>query len=294
MRPSRPVSRSRSGRTTPSTSRTTRPAGDATVNYPDTDLKFTNDTGHWLWLRTFVGSSEFTVVLYGTPAHRSVEIEKSPLEVVSRRRSSESSIPRSTKARESSRRPASPRARSRCASSTAPTARSSTTPCGTRATCPSPGSSGSVPSRCRSRRRPETGGDRSPTRAEERPAVKAAGPAPAPGRARVAVPAVVGSGTGGGAGGGSGGTGGSGSGSGGGTGGGTGGGAESSRRRAESRRHLPQTSTMVCGRGWLALETLEQSRRATPAAGAAAADRHRRRRAPSSRRRRCRLSSCAR
>ena len=30
---------------------------DATVNYPDTDLKFVNDTGHWLLLRTFVGSS---------------------------------------------------------------------------------------------------------------------------------------------------------------------------------------------------------------------------------------------
>jgi vancomycin resistance protein YoaR len=56
---------------------------DATVNYPDTDLKFTNDTGHWLWLRTFAGSSELTVVLYGTPAHRRVEIQQSPLEVVS-------------------------------------------------------------------------------------------------------------------------------------------------------------------------------------------------------------------
>jgi vancomycin resistance protein YoaR len=54
---------------------------DATVNYPDTDLKFTNDTGHWLWLRTFVGSSELTVVLYGTPVDRRVEIETSPLKV---------------------------------------------------------------------------------------------------------------------------------------------------------------------------------------------------------------------
>ena len=40
---------------------------DATVNYPDTDLKFVNDTGHWLLLRTFVGSSSLTVALYGTP-----------------------------------------------------------------------------------------------------------------------------------------------------------------------------------------------------------------------------------
>ena len=29
---------------------------DATVNYPDVDLKFVNDTAHWLLLRTFVGS----------------------------------------------------------------------------------------------------------------------------------------------------------------------------------------------------------------------------------------------
>ena len=45
---------------------------DATVNYPDTDLKFVNDTGHWLWLRTFVSSSSLTVALYGTPQHREV------------------------------------------------------------------------------------------------------------------------------------------------------------------------------------------------------------------------------
>ena len=54
---------------------------DATVNYPDTDLKFVNDTGHWLWIRTFVGSSSLTVALYGTPQHRKVESEVAPLEV---------------------------------------------------------------------------------------------------------------------------------------------------------------------------------------------------------------------
>jgi vancomycin resistance protein YoaR len=54
---------------------------DATVNYPDTDLKFVNDTGHWLWLRTFVGSSSLTVALYGTPQQRRVESEVAPLEV---------------------------------------------------------------------------------------------------------------------------------------------------------------------------------------------------------------------
>ena len=52
---------------------------DATVNYPDIDLKFVNDTGHWLLLRTFVGSSSLVVTLYGTPAHRRVESTAQPL-----------------------------------------------------------------------------------------------------------------------------------------------------------------------------------------------------------------------
>jgi vancomycin resistance protein YoaR len=54
---------------------------DATVNYPDIDLKFRNDTGKWLLLRTFVGSSALTVKLYGTPQERRVESETAPLEV---------------------------------------------------------------------------------------------------------------------------------------------------------------------------------------------------------------------
>jgi vancomycin resistance protein YoaR len=54
---------------------------DATVNYPDLDLKFRNDTGKWLLLRTFVGSSALTVKLYGTPQNRRVESETTPLEV---------------------------------------------------------------------------------------------------------------------------------------------------------------------------------------------------------------------
>jgi vancomycin resistance protein YoaR len=52
---------------------------DATVNYPDTDLKFVNDTGHWLLLRTFVSSSSLTVNLYGTPTGRKVESSTTPL-----------------------------------------------------------------------------------------------------------------------------------------------------------------------------------------------------------------------
>jgi vancomycin resistance protein YoaR len=54
---------------------------DATVNYPDIDLKFTNDTGNWLLLRTWVGSSSLTVALYGTPVDRRVVNETAPLVV---------------------------------------------------------------------------------------------------------------------------------------------------------------------------------------------------------------------
>jgi vancomycin resistance protein YoaR len=52
---------------------------DATVNYPDLDLKITNDTRHWLLLRTFVGPGSLTVNFYGTPQSRRVESETAPL-----------------------------------------------------------------------------------------------------------------------------------------------------------------------------------------------------------------------
>jgi vancomycin resistance protein YoaR len=54
---------------------------DATVNYPDIDLVFTNDTGKWLLVRTFVGPGSLTVNIYGTPQHRRVESETAPLVV---------------------------------------------------------------------------------------------------------------------------------------------------------------------------------------------------------------------
>jgi vancomycin resistance protein YoaR len=53
---------------------------DATVDYPNLDLKFVNDTGKWLLLRTFVGSSSLVVNLYGTPQDRRVETEAAPLQ----------------------------------------------------------------------------------------------------------------------------------------------------------------------------------------------------------------------
>ena len=111
---------------------------DATVNYPDIDLKFVNDTGHWLLLRTFVGSSSLTVALYGTPQHRRVETTAAPLASSRRRRSRRRSTRRSSRARRSSttracrrRRPASSARSTRRAASCSPTRP------GTRATAPS-------------------------------------------------------------------------------------------------------------------------------------------------------------
>jgi vancomycin resistance protein YoaR len=55
---------------------------DATVDYPDVDLKFVNDTKDWLLLRTFVGSDSLVVTLYGTPQHRKVVSDATPLVTV--------------------------------------------------------------------------------------------------------------------------------------------------------------------------------------------------------------------
>jgi vancomycin resistance protein YoaR len=52
---------------------------DATVNYPDLDLKFVNDTGHWLLLETIIGPSSLTVRLFGTPVNRRVETQSTQL-----------------------------------------------------------------------------------------------------------------------------------------------------------------------------------------------------------------------
>ena len=59
---------------------------DATVDLPNLDLKFVNDTPHWLLLRTWVGSSSLTVGLYGTPQNRRVETFPQPLRVVAQPR----------------------------------------------------------------------------------------------------------------------------------------------------------------------------------------------------------------
>ena len=54
---------------------------DATVNWPSPDLKFRNDTDHWLLIRTFSSSGTLLVALYGDPQHRKVESVATPLRI---------------------------------------------------------------------------------------------------------------------------------------------------------------------------------------------------------------------
>ena len=52
---------------------------DATVNYPDLDLTFSNDTGGWIVLRAGAGGSGIWVSLYGTDTGRRVASAPGPL-----------------------------------------------------------------------------------------------------------------------------------------------------------------------------------------------------------------------
>jgi len=54
---------------------------DATVNWPSPDLKFRNDTDHWLFVRTFSGAGALLVAFYGEPQHRRVESAATPLRI---------------------------------------------------------------------------------------------------------------------------------------------------------------------------------------------------------------------
>jgi vancomycin resistance protein YoaR len=54
---------------------------DATVNYPDLDLKFRNDTGHWLVVFGGAGSDGISITIAGTPTGRRVESSAGPLTV---------------------------------------------------------------------------------------------------------------------------------------------------------------------------------------------------------------------
>ena len=73
--PTRRVSRSRRARTMRSTSPTTRRGATRRSTTRTSTSSSRNDTGRWLLLRTFVGSSALTVKLYGTPQNRRVESE---------------------------------------------------------------------------------------------------------------------------------------------------------------------------------------------------------------------------
>ena len=54
---------------------------DATVNYPDLDLKFRNDTGDWMVVLGAFGSNGIAISLAGTPTGRRVVSEAGPLVV---------------------------------------------------------------------------------------------------------------------------------------------------------------------------------------------------------------------
>jgi vancomycin resistance protein YoaR len=54
---------------------------DATVNYPDLDLKFRNDTGNWMVVLGASGSNGIAVTLAGAPTGRRVVSEAGPLVV---------------------------------------------------------------------------------------------------------------------------------------------------------------------------------------------------------------------
>ena len=112
---------------------------DATVDYPDIDLKFVNDTGKWLLLRTFVGSSSLVVNLYGTPQNRRVETEAAPLTVVAPAADREAArrVARAGHARHRVVRRAGAARRRSTAPSTRRAASCSPTRPGSRTTCPS-------------------------------------------------------------------------------------------------------------------------------------------------------------
>jgi vancomycin resistance protein YoaR len=55
---------------------------DATVNFPDIDLQFMNDTGNWLFMRAVSGETGIAVTLLGAPTERKVVSNAGPLREV--------------------------------------------------------------------------------------------------------------------------------------------------------------------------------------------------------------------
>ena len=78
---------------------------DATVDYPAVDLKFVNDTGNWLLLRTFVSSSSLTVGLYGTPVAPQGREQHEPARLARSAAGEEDRRPVAPAGREDRRRP---------------------------------------------------------------------------------------------------------------------------------------------------------------------------------------------
>ncbi len=121
---------------------------DATVDYPDVDLKFVNDTPHWLLLRTFVGSASLVVTLYGAPQHRRVVSERRSRSVGAAAGPEDARPLARARERASSRPTARPPTRPRShGSSTRPTGSCCRTRPGTRATARAPRSCASGRSR---------------------------------------------------------------------------------------------------------------------------------------------------
>ena len=58
------------------------PGRDATVNFPDIDLKFVNETGNWLFMRAVSGDTGIAVSLLGAPTDRRVASNAGPLREV--------------------------------------------------------------------------------------------------------------------------------------------------------------------------------------------------------------------
>jgi vancomycin resistance protein YoaR len=52
---------------------------DATVNYPDVNLKFMNDTNNWLVVRAIAGDNAITIMVLGAPTNRRVKSETGEL-----------------------------------------------------------------------------------------------------------------------------------------------------------------------------------------------------------------------
>jgi hypothetical protein len=55
---------------------------DATVNFPDIDLQFMNDTGNWLFMRAVSGETGIAITLLGAPTERKVVSNAGPLREV--------------------------------------------------------------------------------------------------------------------------------------------------------------------------------------------------------------------